>query len=200
MRTTKARCERCKIHIEHCICAEMPRLDLSTRLTLIIHVKELRRPTNTGQLAHNCLPNSEIRIRGLQDKPLDTSNMVAPGATPLLLYPSQRSIPLSAEYVRELQRPLHLIVPDGNWGQASRTASRLAEEYPNIQHIRLPDGGEPTKYQLRKEMHEGGMSTFEAIARTLGFLEGPAVQEELEKIFLTSVRSMMKMRGKESAY
>ncbi|MBI2209610.1 MAG: DTW domain-containing protein, partial [Deltaproteobacteria bacterium] len=47
-----------------CICGSIPRLDLSTRVCLIVHVNELKRSSNTGRLALRALVNSEMRVRG----------------------------------------------------------------------------------------------------------------------------------------
>ena len=56
----EARCRRCRMHEVLCLCALIPRIETRTRLVLVIHRYEERKPTNSGQLAALCLPNSEV--------------------------------------------------------------------------------------------------------------------------------------------
>ncbi len=182
------------MHSELCICELAPKLSLTTRLFLIIHKRELKRPSNSGRWAMLCLPNSEMRVRGEMDQPLNTLGLVDDQHTTLMLYPSAKSILITREFVDSLKKPISLIVPDGNWGQASRTSARIAKEFPEIVHVTLP-AGMGTNYRLRKEMQVDGMSTFEAIARTLSVIEGEKVGDELEHFFGTAIERMLKMRG-----
>ena len=47
-----------------CLCDAVPRIELGTKICLIIHHRELSRSSNTGLLAVRALVNSEVRIRG----------------------------------------------------------------------------------------------------------------------------------------
>jgi DTW domain-containing protein YfiP len=60
--------------------------------------------------------------------------------------------------------------------------------------VSLPRG-EPSRYRLRFEAHELGLSTLEAIARALGLLEGPQVQRALEEVFEIVVERILWSRG-----
>jgi DTW domain-containing protein YfiP len=46
-----SRCNRCRMHSSLCVCALIPTLETRTRLVLVIHRAEDRKPTNTGRLA-----------------------------------------------------------------------------------------------------------------------------------------------------
>jgi DTW domain-containing protein YfiP len=61
--------------------------------------------------------------------------------------------------------------------------------------VKLPAGA-PSEFRLRHEHRENGMSTFEAIARSLGIIEGANVQQELEAIFKIRVERTLWSRGK----
>ncbi len=63
-----------------------------------------------------------------------------------------------------------LLVPDGTWSQARRIAQREPDAR-GAELVRLPPGP-PTRYGLRRNPREGTVSTFEAVARALGVLEG----------------------------
>ena len=64
-----ARCPRCRVHTSLCVCALIPRIATRTRLLLVIHRREERKPTNTGRLAIECLSNSQVLVRGHQRSP-----------------------------------------------------------------------------------------------------------------------------------
>jgi len=183
------------MHRERCVCADIPRYDLATRVVLVMHHREYPKPTATGPLALEALPNSEIRIHGERDSILDLSDLATPERRTLLLYPGDDVPVLTREIVERDPRPVTLVVPDGTWRQASRMGRRL----PGLAHagmVRLPEGA-PTEWGIRRENHPQGLATFEAIARALGIIESPAVQWGLEELFRLMVRRSLSARGRD---
>lgn len=177
-----------------CLCALIPRIVTRTRLTLVIHRFEARKPTNSGRLAVDCLVNSEIRLRGNEDEPIEPFEWDE-SVQPLLLFPAMDAIPLTQ--FANCPKPISLVVPDGTWRQAFKARARV----PGLMHIPcvvLPPGI-PTRYRLRTQPNEHSLGTMEAIARALGILEGPHVQHELERVFLALVERTLWLRGKPSA-
>ncbi|HEY8280209.1 MAG TPA: tRNA-uridine aminocarboxypropyltransferase [Bdellovibrionota bacterium] len=196
---TKARCKRCRLHEELCLCAEIPLLSTRTRVALLMHAQEANKPSNTGRLAHLCLPNSEIRYRGLKDgTPLNLEGLVDDEYETWMLYLSDRSESLSDSLVRDVKKPVRLLVLDGNWSQASRLGAKLARQLPLAKHVKL-SSGRPSEYRLRTEHHPDGLATFEAIARALGYLEGREVQEKMEALFRRMTDRVLWTRGKLAA-
>lgn len=186
------RCERCRMHRSLCVCALIPRIETKTRVVLVIHRAEDRKPTNTGRLATECLVNSEVVVRGHQaaaSEPL----VLPPGSQPVLLYPAEDAVPL-AELAPSLSRAC-LIVPDGNWRQASKVRTRVPgmRDVPCATLPATPD--KPSVYRLRSEAHDHGLATIEAIARALGILEGPHVEEALTVPFRAMVERTLWARG-----
>jgi DTW domain-containing protein len=187
------RCQRCRMHSHLCICPSIPRYDLATRLVLVMHRREQNKPTATGPLALAALPNSEVRIQGHQDRPLDFSDLDIPGRRTLILYPGDDVPILDRNFMNRDDRPVTLVVPDGSWRQAARMGKRL----PGLAHaemVRLPEGPQ-TEWGIRREDHSQGLATFEAIARALGIIESPAVQSGLEELFRLMVQRTLKARG-----
>lgn len=184
------------MHLELCLCALIPKLELSTRVVILMHAQEEKKPSNTGRLAHRCLPNSEVRLRGTRDgTPLDLNGLIDDEYETWMLYLSPESRELNSELVSGLKKPVRLLVPDGTWSQASRLGSKLAKQMPGMKHVKLK-ADKPSTYQLRSEHDPNGMATFEAIARALGQLEGANVQVEMEKIFQVMVDRVLYTRGK----
>ena len=185
------RCGICLMHIGLCVCPLVPRIETKTRLVLVIHHTEIRKPTNTGHLGAACLVNSEVHVRGREGAP---SRPIEWGeTTPLLLFPHEGE----AEPLAPVPGPVTLIVPDGNWRQASKVRARV----PGLRDVRcvtLPPGP-PSMYRLRSEPHPAGLATIEAIARAMGILEGPHVQEALERVFRAMVERTLWVRGSIAA-
>lgn len=191
-RKTKDPCPGCALRKELCICGSMPRLDLATRLTLIVHAKELKRTTNTGRLAARALVNSEVVVRGLG--PVDLGAKILPGYRPLFFYPAPGALELTPELIKESALPVQLLVPDGNWRQAAKVRAR----HPEISHIPCVMIGavNASEAHLRAEHLEYGMSTLEAVAKAMRVLEGDAVFEALNGFYRAKLDATLKGRGR----
>jgi DTW domain-containing protein len=176
-----------------CVCTVLEPITLRTRVVVLTHQKEICKPTNTGRLVPLALVGGELRVRGREGAPMSTEGLVVPERRSLMLYPADGSKVLSSELVEADPRPITLIVPDGNWGQARKVTTRepaLAE----VERVRLPDGG-PSRYRLRRHVDPRRVSTFEAVARSLGILEGQEVQATLEYLFDVMVERTLWTRG-----
>jgi len=174
-------------------------MNLRTRVSLLMHAQEWNKSSNTGRLAHLCLPNSEIRFRGSRDgTPLDLSGLIDEEYETWMLYLSPESETLSEELVEKTAKPVRLLVLDGNWSQASRLGAKLGKQLKGVKHVML-SAGKPSEYRLRTEHHPDGLATFEAIARALGFLEGADVQEKMETLFRLMTDRVLWTRGKLAA-
>lgn len=187
------RCPHCRLHTRLCICSEAPRLNLATRLILVMHHRERTKPTATGPLALAVLANSELRIQGNREQPLDFSDLDTVDRRTLFLYPGEGVPILSRSFLARDPRPVNLVVPDGNWRQAARMGRRL----PGLEHaamVRLPEGAQ-TAWGIRRECHPEGLATFEAIARALGIIESAEVQERMEELFHLMVARTLQARG-----
>jgi DTW domain-containing protein YfiP len=193
-RKTQDPCLGCYLHKDRCICAGIPTLNLSTKISLIIHAKELKRTTNTGRLAIKALSNSEMRIRGDNHQALDLSDLLSENYRTFLFYPADNAVELDQQLVRESSLPIQLIVPDGNWRQASKVHYRHQElqAIPRVK-ISTPNGQE---MHMRAEHTEAGMATLEAIAHALGIIEGEEVKEVLMKFYINKLEGTLKGRGK----
>ncbi len=178
-----------------CICELIPVIPLKTRLTLLMHWREVKSTSNTGRIATLALPNSEMRVRGgIQQTQLDTDGLLRDHLQPLILFPAPGARELTPELVRSFDRPIHLIVPDGTWRQARKVVTR-EPVFAGVPCVMLSPG-KPSAYQLRSSPHEQNISTLEAVARALGVIESPEVQEKLEKLFTILVERVLWSRGK----
>jgi DTW domain-containing protein YfiP len=158
-----------------------------------MHRRECAKPTATGPLALAVLANSELRIQGHREQPLDFRDLDTAGRRTLLLYPGEEAPVLSRAFLAGDTRPVNLVVPDGSWRQAARMGKRL----PGLEHaamVRLPEGAK-TGWGIRRENQTEGLATFEAIARALGIIESADVQESMEEFFHLMVARTLQARG-----
>lgn len=162
----------------------------------MIHAREMKRTTNTGLLALKALTNSTLRVRGqFQDerKALDLSDLLSAEYDTLLFYPSDNAVELTKEYLTSFVKPIQLIVPDGNWRQASKVHYRH-HELQNIPRVMISEIN-AAKYHLRKESTEYGMSTLEAIAKALRVIEGDEVGFKLQALYDLKLSRTLQARG-----
>lgn len=195
-------CLDCRLFRPFCVCEIIAETraklaGVSTRVVILMHVREVSLPTNTARLATAAIPGSELRLRGVIGQEMSTVGLVEPERQSLLLFPSEDAIELNFESVKQWNKPLTLIVPDGSWRQARKAAARI-EGLSDLPRVKLPPGP-PSRYRLRKEPNEHSVSTFEAIARALGQLEGvergPEVQHALEELFELRIERTLWARG-----
>ena len=182
------------MHAHHCICDEIEILDLSTRVTVLMHRRERSKTTATAHLASLALSNFKLYLRGEPTLPVPIDALLDTAWRPLLLFPSDDARLLTPELASEDPRPVQLIVPDGSWRQAYKVTTRMPE-IAHIERVVLPPGP-PSRYKLRREPKEDGLATYEAIARSLGILEGQHVQKSLQRPFNAMVeRTLLTRRG-----
>ena len=192
-RNNLERCPTCCMQQTLCICALVPRLETRTRLELIVHYREQRKPTNTGQLAARCIHAARSRSSEIASGRSELAQ-VTDREQAVLLFPADDAVPITRFAASE--RPIVLIVPDGNWRQASKMRKRIPG-LATIPCVTLPDTG-PTEYRLRAEAHADGLATFEAIARALAILEGeagPQIELAMLRVFRTMVERTLWWRG-----
>lgn len=189
-RKTVEPCPTCFLHRQLCICASIPRLDLKTRLSLIIHSKELKRTTNTGRLAIHALVNSEMLVRGGTQERLDLSSILSPDYESYVLFPAEDA--LNLEDLKPT-KPVQLVVSDGNWRQASKLNTR----HPELSHLpRVKISSENTaRHHLRKEHFSEGLSTLEAIALAFRTLEGEEAGDSLMALYQKKLKATLQGRG-----
>ena len=201
-RRVKYPCPVCAAARESCLCAALPRIELATKICLVIHHRELTRSSNTGLLAARALVNSEVRVRGADREILDLQNLVTAQYRTLMLYPSRDALELDSALALSDGRPIQLLVPDGTWRQARKLHSRHAE-LSDITRVKVCVP-EDSAFQLRAQSQPGRMATLQAIAHALGVIEGAWVRDRLMQLYHAKVERTLVGRGilpriKESA-
>ncbi|MBM4363699.1 MAG: DTW domain-containing protein [Deltaproteobacteria bacterium] len=184
------RCGGCGLPPLLCLCAEIPRLQIRSTVVVVAHRFEWGKPTNTGRLVVAALAGARVRLHGVEGPERDAP---APSARRLVLYP----LP-GARVLQPGEPASELVVPDGTWSQARRIVRRdaLCRE---AEAVALPAGA-PGRYALRRSLREGGLCTLEAVARALGLLEGPEVEQALTELLERFVERSERVRALGTQY
>ena len=171
----------------------VPRIELKTKIVLVIHHRELSRNSNTGLLALRALVNSEMRIRGEGRQALNLQELLSPHHRTFLFFPCADAVELDRTLVTQERRPIQLIVPDGTWRQAKKILSRHPE-LKQLPRVKISTPNHST-FQLRAQSRPERMATLEAIAHGLGVIEGDPVGAQLMKLYNTKIERTLIGRG-----
>jgi DTW domain-containing protein YfiP len=172
------------------MCALVKPLVLATHVVVLVHRREVQKTTNTARLVPLALRHAELRTVGLASDRSRFDDLVQEQRETWLLFPREGSRTLSHELAGG--RPVTLVVPDGNWPQARRMA-RNEPQLARLPAVHLPESA-PRRFELRRHPLAHRLSTFEALARALGILEGEAVQRELEQALALKVERTLATR------
>jgi len=186
------------MHRSLCICALVPRIATRTRVVVVLHQLEARKPTNTGGLAARCLENSVVVYRGRAPgggAADSLEDQLSIETEPLVLYPHPSATPLAAW--QGGHKPITLIVPDGTWPQTSRTYRRL-RALAAFPCVSLPAPGVAVD-RLRDAARPDRLATLEAVALALGILEGPAVRDALMRVYRIMTERTLWTNGRLTA-
>ena len=191
--TKNERCETCGASATACLCDVVPRIELKTRICLVIHHRELSRRSNTGLLAVRALLNSEVRVRGEDREALDLQDLLTNQYRSFLFYPSSDAVELNRGLVMQDATPIQLLVPDGTWRQARKIHSRH-EELRDLPRVKISTPNNSI-FQLRAQSKPERMATLQAIAYGLGIIEGDSVRAQLMKLYQAKIERTLKARG-----
>lgn len=134
-----------------------------------------------------------MRIRGQDHTALDLSDLITSTYRTFLFYPSDDAIELNQELVNQSPLPIQLIVPDGNWRQASKVHYRH-HELKDIVRVKISSPNLAATH-MRAETTEAGMATLEAIAQALRIIEGDDVGKVLMEFYQRKLDGTLKGRG-----
>jgi len=192
-RKIKEPCPICGASRTLCLCDAVPRIELRTKICLVIHHREVTRASNTGLLALRALVNSEMRIRGERREVLDLTDLLIPDYRTFLFFPSPDAVELDKTLVAQEPRPIQLIVPDGTWRQARKIHSRHYE-LKDLPRVKIGAPNDST-FQLRAQGRPEGMATLQAIAHGLGVIEGDRVRAQLMTLYQAKIERTLMGRG-----
>lgn len=166
----RAMCRRCHRPLGLCLCRHLPRgtvVENRTPVTILQHPRERFHPKGTVGLLRLGLARVEVVVAHFNDDGEPARRVAGLPEGTGLLYPCEGSRRLEDVAVEE--RPTHLLLLDGTWGNAHRLY-RSNPWLAELPHYHL-EPRSPERYRIRGEPDERGRSTLEAVVEALRILE-----------------------------
>ena len=159
---TRATCSRCKRPMRVCYCHTLKQLDNHWPVHILQHPGESQHGIGTAGIAFLSLMNSQLQV----GESFTSDSITVDLKNAVLIYPGEDANSLD---ILRSDLPQTLIFMDASW----RKSYRMLMESPDLQA--LPKVGlkpeSVSRYRIRKSRYNASLSTVEAIAYTLGFLE-----------------------------
>lgn len=161
-------CPRCRRPEAVCYCDSVVSLPTQTRVVVLQHPREADVAINTARIAALCLPSSSVHVGVDFENDREVNELLSdPSRPPILLWPGEDARDLATD---PPPSPVTLVVVDGTWWQA-RKLVKLNPRLASLPRYAFTPP-RPSDYRIRREPAEHCVSTIEALALALGFLEG----------------------------
>ncbi|MET0286120.1 MAG: tRNA-uridine aminocarboxypropyltransferase [Polyangiales bacterium] len=180
-------CEGCGRPRSVCYCEAITPVPTRTRVLMLQHPGEHGNAVNTARIAALALPNSELHV-GVEfaDSAAVNTALNDPTLPAVLLYPSPQARDLATD---PPAHPVTLVVIDGTWHQARKLLRKNPHLLDLPHYAFAPES--PSEYQIRREPKPEYVSTIEALACALPWLEGDRARFEA---LLAPFRRMVAMQ------
>lgn len=167
------RCQRCLLPLKQCLCATLTPAQATSRFCLVMFDTEPMKPSNTGRLIADILPNTEAYQWSRTEPPQGLLDLVAhPDYQPMVVFPASYAGPerqvLSAP---PSGKPPLFIMLDGTWTEARKMFRK--SPYLDALPIISVDLSRISAYHLR-EAHAHGQYCTAEVAIALLDLAGDA--------------------------
>lgn len=187
IRRPSERCPRCLLAPRWCLCANEEAIDCPLQIDILLHQRELGRPSSTGRLIKRLFPGSRQWL-WQPDVHFDSRCLPQPDRELWILHPAGEPVPDSAD-----PATLQVLLLDGLWNETVTMARAVA---PEGRLTRLPMQGE-SRYWLRAQQDGGRFSTAEALMFLLAELGLHEAHASLQRQFELHVYAGLRARGRK---
>lgn len=181
-----ARCPRCLLPPRWCLCFAHEDIACPLQVDLLLHQRELGRPSSTGRLITRLFPAARAHTWHT-DAPLAETAVHDPARELWILHPGGEPLPARAE-----PSTVQILLLDGLWNETAAMA-RAVSHWGRL--VRLPMHGE-SRYWLRAQQDGGRFSTAEALLFLLEQLGLDAAHAALQRQFELHVYAGLRARGR----
>lgn len=146
------------------------------KIYLLSHPRELKKPTNTGRIVKECLPTAVEIIPWRRTEPPEEIIELIDGNDIALLFPATGD-----DAAGSWSDFNNFIILDATWQEARKMYNRS----PYLQRAGRISLGitEPSRYQLRRNQIEHGLSTAECAIELLRRKDHPGWAEKVSRSF-----------------
>lgn len=191
-------CLRCHFRQDLCLCSQVPRIESRACFHLLVHEREVSKPTNTGHLLLNSIGSSEFDIWSRTEAPPALMSRLSSSLyQPLVLFPADQV----GEQTKVLKKipegvtPLFILL-DATWQEAAK----MYRKSPYLHDLPVLSlaGGIESRYPLRRNQKTGGLSTVEVGQLLLEELGEQPSAISLESYFQTFLQHYEAQRSNRS--
>ena len=209
-------CERCNKPPRTCICSSLPvkQISTSTQVLILQHPREFRKASlSTVPLISLVLKKCTVQVGYNFDSTLNlVQDFLHRGVKPLLLFPGPSAVSLDDNSITDDTHLLQeiksehqlLILIDGTWSQAKNMIKQSPELVNCCQLIQFQSESDSLYDTVRKEPQKHFVSTLEACAQALIYLEpnqevANEAKQYLERSMKMMVHTKKRMREEEDS-
>ncbi|HSI47388.1 MAG TPA: DTW domain-containing protein [Ideonella sp.] len=169
----KSRCARCRLIPSHCMCALRPLARARAGLCLIMAEFEPLKPSNTGWLIADVLPDTAaFSWSRMEVDPALPALLADPQWQPYVVFPGEFAAPErvrtelldQADDEQSGKRPLFILL-DGTWSEARKIFRK--SPYLNALPVLSLQPEQLSRYRLRRSTHDHHFCTSEVAALCL---------------------------------
>lgn len=202
------RCNTCQLGADYCICQQLVGAQSHCDILLLIHRNELLKPSNSGRLIADTLPNNTHAFLWSRTEP--NPELLALLADPkrqfLLVFPPQDGDPrekFSSQQAKEKMasewqgKKITLLLLDGTWKQARKMygKSDYLNDIPCLTLCEQDIKDSAGQYGLRQAHAPSLSSTCEAAAIALSAIGEKSAGRQTLKNFTTFNQAYIACRG-----
>jgi DTW domain-containing protein YfiP len=176
---------RCRLPLRWCVCAAHRELTCPLQIEVLMHHRELHRPSSTGVLINRVIPSSRHHL-WRRERQLAAEDVRLPGRELWILHPHGAPAPLQTP-----PENVQVLLLDGSWREATAMAQEVGR-WGRL--VSLPMSGE-SRYWLRAQADAGRFSTIEALLFLLQAFGLTEVHTALRLQFELHVYASLRSRG-----
>ena len=183
------RCERCQLPLRWCVCAGLAQTSSPLQVDVLIHHRELYRPSSTGHLVNRVIAGSRQHL-WRRERRLSADEVRVAGRELWILHPRGEPMPRSTP-----PESVQLLLIDGSWRETSAMAQEIGT-WGRL--VSLPMVGE-SRYWLRTQADGGRFSTAEALLFVFKEFGLHSAYTQLFAQFELHVYASLRARGSKEA-
>jgi len=184
------RCERCALPLRWCVCAGLRSIDCPLQIDVLMHHREMWRPSSTGHLIKRTMSGCRLHL-WRRERRLTSDEIRVAGRDLWIIHP--KGEPMTSTGVPP--ESVQILLIDGSWRETSAIAQEIGS-WGRV--VGLPMGGE-SRYWLRAQADRGRFSTAEALLFILENFGLEHAHAELRKQFELHVYAGLRARGSKAS-
>lgn len=178
---SREKCYNCNRPKKSCLCKYINQIQTNTKFVILMHPKEFKKTkNNTGKLTQLSLQNSQIHV-GIDFSDNEKINTLIDNTNNncYVLYPSDTSIKLNHENIKEKNKDIVIFIIDSTW-PCSNKILRLSKNLQKLPKVSF-EHNKISQYKIKTQPNELSLSTIESTLCVLELLNKHNIENIDEK-------------------